>query len=35
MDICTAMAIGTPPQLTRPSSSPAIMVKLWSASMPP
>ena len=29
------MAIGTPPQLMRPISSPAIMEYVWSAPMPP
>ena len=35
MDIWTAIAIGTPPQLIRPSSSAAMSVKEWSAAMPP
>ena len=35
IDICTAMAMGTPPQLMRPISSPAMTVKEWSAPMPP
>ena len=33
--ICTAMAMGTPPQLMRPISSPATTVNEWSAPIPP